>query len=238
MSTTVKVFAGEGKAFIRFSGIQSKNNGNNPVHTMVFHGGQNDGYVLYDNDLNLSEMLFELSGINDSLMDEKTEFIISPLALLVFLGACDAILQGRYEGGWFTASAIQNAFDLAEDSGFEKLCSPIAYLASESICCELTDEIINEVLREMVTDEILDTDEVDELPLYCFTPELRYLPAIFETVCHRLAILKNGEDGISIHYIITTPTGTWGFTITRDSGRVERLDVLKLQELCSFILAD
>lgn len=237
MSAAVKVFAGLGKEFIRFSAVPSKTDGNNPTYTMVFHGGQKEGYVIYDSDLNLSEMLFELTGFDSKLEVHQIEFIISPLALLVFLGACDVILQGRYEGGWFTASAVQNAFDLAGDSGFDRICAPIAYLASDAICHSLSEDDINGVLREMAEDEIFETDELDDIPFYSFTPELRYIPTIFENISNRLAVLKEAGDETTIHYIITNSTGTWGFTAAKDTGRIERLTLLKLQELCKFISA-
>lgn len=236
--SAIKVFAGLGQEFIRFSAALPKTNEANPAHALIYHAGQQDGYVSYESAANLSKMLFELAGIDSQKQSQPVEFTISPLTLMVFLGACDVILQGRYEGGWYTAAAVQNAFDISGDKDFNRLCAPIAYLASTSIYQEMLDENAANSLIEMVEDGILESDEIDGVQLYSFTPQYRYLPAIFHNTKNRLAILRYADEEISIYYVITNQTGTWGFTVTIDSGKVERLDELKFKEMCDYILSD
>jgi hypothetical protein len=91
----------------------------------------------------------------------------------------------------------------------------------------------------MAKEEILDVDEIDGTPLYAFTLEYKYLTTLFEALQNRLAIYKHDEAGnIFILYVISNQTETWGFTIKKGVGKIERLNTVRFKELCGTILAD
>lgn len=91
----------------------------------------------------------------------------------------DIILQNKYEGGWFTAASVLNAFDLSGDNNFSRVCSPLADVAGEIIYSSISEGDIATAINEMTNAEIFDNDEIDGDTLYSLSLEYRYILSIF-----------------------------------------------------------
>lgn len=235
----LKVFASIEDKFLRFRLALPHTNTANAAYSLVYEAGENGGYLACENRETIVEMLLELSGIRNSREMASTGMEISPIYLLIFLAACDVILQNKYDGGWFTAASIFNAYDNSGESGFSRMLFPLAYVSEDVICSSIVYEDIQKALNEMVNEEILDEDEIDGTPLYTFTLEYKYLTKLFEELRNRLAVYKHDEAGnIFILYVISNQTETWGFTIEKDVAKIERLNAIRLKELCETVLAD
>lgn len=237
--SALKVFACIEDHFLRFRLAQPLTNTANSEYALVYEAGDNGGYITYENRETICEMLREFSGISNSREMSPIGMEIPPIYLLIILAACDVILQNKYEGGWFTAASVFNAYDNSGESGFSRLIFPLAYVADDVIYRSISYEDIQKALSEMVKEEILDVDEIDGTPLYAFTLEYRYLPKLFEGVKNSLAVYRHDELGnISLLYVISNQTETLGFTIKKDIGKIERLNAIRFNELCETVLAD
>lgn len=235
----LKVFACVEDQFLRFRLALPHTNTANPEYALVYEAGDIGGYLTCENRETICEMLLELSGISNSRGMGSTGMEISPIYLLIILAACDVILQNKYDGGWFTAVSVFNAYDNSGEDGFNRICLPLTYVAADIIYKSISYEDIQKALNEMVKEEILDVDEIDGTPLYTFTLEYKYLTKLFESLQNRLAVYKYDEAGnIFILYVISNQTETWGFTIKKDIGKIERLNAIRFIELCETILAD
>jgi hypothetical protein len=84
----------------------------------------------------------------------------------------------------------------------------------------------------MEEEGVIESDEVDGEQLYIIAPEYRSLPVVFGRSNNRLAILQCSESKVSINYLISNSSEAWGFTITSDLGKVERLSAARLREIC------
>jgi len=235
----LKVFACIADKFLRFRSALPHTNTADSAYALVYEAGDNGGYLACENRETICEMLLELSGISNSREMSSTGMEISPIYLLIILAACDVILQNKYDGGWFTAASVFNAYDISGESGFSRIIFPLAYVADDIIYRSISYEDIQKALNEMVKEEILDIDEIDATSLYAFTLEYKYLTKLFEALQNRLAVYKHDEAGnIFILYVISNQTETWGFTIKKDIGKIERLNAIRFNELCETVLAD
>ncbi len=236
--TAVKIFAGINNEFLRFRTALPNTNIANAAYALLFSVGNQSSYLGYENKETIHEMLLELSGANNYGEISPITIEISPVCLLVILAAGDVILQNKYEGGWFTAASLLNAYDISEDRDFNRVCSPIADVASDIVYSSTFQEDIQNALEEMVNEEILYSDEVDGTSVYSFTLEYRYLPKLFVANQNRLAACKYYENGnISIFYVISNPNEAWSFTIKKDVGKIERLNALSFKKLFQTVLA-
>jgi hypothetical protein len=235
----LKVFACVEDHFLRFRLALPHTNTANPEYALVYEAGDIGGYLTCENREIICKMLQELSGISNSREMSPTGMEISPIYLLIILAACDVILQNKYDGGWFTAASVFNAYDNSGESGFRRILFPFTYVSDDIIYRSISYEDIQKAINEMAKEEILDVDEIDGTPLYAFEVEYRYLPRLFEGVKNSLAVYRHDELGnISLLYVISNQTETWGFTIKKDIGKIERLNTIRFNELSKTVLVD
>ena len=225
--SALRVFSGIGKEFLRFRAAMPEINDLNvstSAYALVFNAA-NEGYMGCENYNTLFEMMIELSGFDSSRQVKPFSFELSPVDLFVLLGACDVILKNKYDGGRFTEISILNAFDLTDDVDFNRICSPLADIASDIIIRNIKNNRISESLAEMTKAGILEVTEMEGIKFYSFTNEYRYILNIFVSAQNRLAILRYDENGqADIIYIITNNSETYGFSVQNGAGRIERLD--------------
>lgn len=233
----IRVFACLGNEYLRLGAAQPAAGTADSSFSVLFPAGHADGYLTIADGTTISDILTELSGVEKLAQSKPTEFLLSPLALMVLLGACDAVLKGRYEGEWFTANSVQNAFDMSTDADLSGLCAPLAYVASELVYQGLTEEKIKETLDEMVEEGVLKTDNVDDHAIYVFEQEYRDLPVLFGASNNRLALLRYLEGETTFHYFLTGDVETWALTVASDIGKIEKVDPSKLGELFDHLLA-
>lgn len=233
----LKVFGSIDEYYIRFQAALPQTNDDSSDYALIYKAG-NEGYLNCESGKGLREILYELSGIQNKKHTRVVSCTLSPLVLLTILGACDVVMQNRYEGGWFTASSVENTFDLSGDGDFKRVGAPVAEVASDIILSEASIQDISEVLNEMAGREILNSDEIDSIPIYSFCVEYRYIPNIFTGIKNRLAVFRYDERGVGdIYYMVSKEAETWAFTVEKGRGTIERIDETRLNQILDTILA-
>lgn len=128
-------------------------------------------YLPCENLNSLIDIIIELTGITGDSYIKDSKIELSSLEILVLLGACDVILQNKFENGWFTASSVYNSFSVSPNDNFNRLIFSLAYVANEEIYASISFNDILNVIGSIVKTEIFEIDTIDELNLYTFSPE-------------------------------------------------------------------
>ena len=229
----IKVFSKAGKEFFRFrAALPFSSDINIPFALIINAGGE--GYLSAEPQNTVSEMLYELSGYNVP-PEQPLKQEISPLELIVILSACDVILQNRYEGGWFTAKSLMNAFDLNGAESFDGVCAPLATVCGDYILKRFSDEDLSAVLKAMCNAEILENDELDGETFYSFGVDYKYIPSLFSKTSKSLSIFRYFNTGeADIIHIISSLSETWALGIVNGHGIIEKPDEQGLRGLLKF----
>ena len=230
---SIKVFSKTGKEFLRFRAALPFSSDINIPFAIIINAG-NEGYISAEPQNTVFEMLHELSGYN-SHPEQPLKQDISPLELIVILSACHVILQNRYEGGWFTAKSLVNAFDLNGAKSFDGICAPLAAICGDYILKRFSDADLSAVLKAMCDAEILETDELDGKTFYSFSVDYKYIPALFSSASKSLSIFRYLNTGeADIIHIVSSLSQTWTFSIINGQGFIEKPDEQRLRELLNF----
>lgn len=230
---SIKVFSKTGKEFLRFRAALPFSSDINIPFAIIINA-KNEGYMSAEPQNTVFEMLYELSGYNGP-PEQPLKQEISPLEWIVILSACDVILQKRYEGGWFTAKSLVNAFDLNGAKSFDGICAPLAAICGDYILKRFSDADLSAVLKAMCDAEILENDELDGEAFYSFSVDYKYIPALFSSASKSLSIFRYLNTGeADIIHIVSSLSETWVFSIINGHGIIEKPDEQRLRGLLNF----
>lgn len=183
------------------------------------------------------EMLLEMAGGTDTPEGSPLELEMDARDLLCLLASWDVVMENRYEGGWFTATSVLNAFDLWEDKDFSRICGPIGAIASDEIFKAITKADVENSLKGLAGEGILVADEIDGTRLYSFSMKYRNLYKLFEATSNRLAVASYQADGsVLLVYVIRNVSGSWAFEFEKGVGKIHRLSRIGLEKLCNRLI--
>jgi hypothetical protein len=95
-----------------------------------------------------------------------------------------------------------------------------------------TEEKVEEVLKRMVENKLIHSNELENGTVYCLSPQYSALPALFESAKMKLSMLRCYPDGnANIIFIISNEQESWAFSLTSNEGIIERLNEKRRMEL-------
>lgn len=233
----LKVFLDVDDRFLRFRCSLPQTKILNPEFAMIYSAGEDGGFLGFESKETFTEILLENLKINNEVLNDSIKFNFPPRFLLVILAACDAIIAGKIEGGWFSASSIINSLNNLEEQDFNRICSPLADVMSEHIHKYLAYEDVQIILKDMVKQDILQEDVVDGISIYCFGAEYKNLPLLFFKITSRSAIYKYDSKGnFGLYYFIKSNNENWYFFFDNDEGLIEKLNTTRFKEIITNML--
>ncbi|MDF2514366.1 MAG: hypothetical protein K0S04_4232 [Herbinix sp.] len=225
----LKVIGIMGQEFLGFRAALPNTNSKESSYAILFSAGDRGLFMEESRDY-MKQVLLELSGFLQQEEKQPISFPMTPIDVLVIIAACDLTQNGRHGGGCFTKSALLSAYN--NDNRYHPICSSLTAIAEEVINRFYTEEKVEEVLKRMVENKLIHSNELENGTVYCLSPQYSALPALFESAKMKLSMLRCYPDGnANIIFIISNEQESWAFSLTSNEGIIERLNEKRRMEL-------
>lgn len=219
----LRVFSGSAEGFLRLRLAQHITEDLDASYGTLIANGPASNLLQLLSPQDVMDILGELCQPSAEIAALQPEvpqaFPIGVLEQLALLGACSVVHQNHYEGGWFTAASVSNAFDRSEIRDFSELCAPLAEVADSLIYSATDLESFVHTLESMMNAGMLIKRMVDNVPLYRFAEHLQTLPSQLLSATERFALSSTNQGGqYHLLYSLTGESGQWCFYANSTDG--------------------